>query len=45
LSYNGWADHTPEDMACVILAWFARGGAHHNYNYVQGIEEITCEGE
>ena len=30
-SYNAWADRTPEDMAYVILAWFARGGAHHNY--------------
>ena len=31
LSYSSWADRTPEDMAYVILAWFARGGAHHNY--------------
>jgi len=31
VSYNGWADRTPEDMANVILAWFARGGSHHNY--------------
>ena len=31
LSYNSWADRTPEDMASVILAWFASGGAHHNY--------------
>ena len=31
VSYNGWADRTPEDMANVILAWFARGGSYHNY--------------
>ena len=31
LSYSSWADRTLEDMAYVILAWFARGGAHHNY--------------
>ena len=30
-SYDRLADRTPEDMAYVILAWFARGGAHHNY--------------
>ena len=24
-------DRTAEDMAYVILAWFARGGSHHNY--------------
>ena len=38
--YQGWAgqtisthteDRTPQDMAYVILRWFARGGCHHNY--------------
>ena len=24
-------DRTPEDMAFVVLRWFARGGCHHNY--------------
>ena len=28
---QGWANRTPEDMAFAILAWFARGGSHHNY--------------
>ena len=33
MSQKAWldSDRTPEDMAYVILAWFARGGAHHNY--------------
>jgi len=31
VSTDGWADRTPQDMAYVILAWFARGGSHHNY--------------
>ena len=33
MSQKAWfdSDRTPEDMAYVILAWFARGGTHHNY--------------
>ena len=31
MSDNGWSYRNPEVMAYVILAWFARGGAHHNY--------------
>ena len=33
MSQKAWfdSDRTPEDVAYVILAWFARGGAHHNY--------------
>ena len=31
MSDNGWSYRTPEDMAYAVLAWFARGGSHHNY--------------
>ena len=31
MSNNGWSYRTPEDMAYAVLAWFARGGSHHNY--------------
>jgi hypothetical protein len=27
----GRDNRTPEDMAYVVMKWFARGGAHHNY--------------
>ena len=28
---TGRDDRTPQDMAYVVMKWFARGGAHHNY--------------
>ena len=28
---TGRDNRTPQDMAYVIMKWFARGGAHHNY--------------
>ena len=28
---TNWSYRTPEDMAYVMLAWFARGGCYHNY--------------
>ena len=31
MSDNSWSYRTPQEMAYVILAWFARGGRYHNY--------------
>ena len=31
MSDNGWSNRRPEDVAYVILAWFAQGGSYHNY--------------
>ena len=28
---TGRDNRTPQDMATVVMKWFARGGAHHNY--------------
>ena len=28
---TGWDNRTPQDMAHVVMKWFARGAAHHNY--------------
>ncbi|CAI8047848.1 Beta-galactosidase 6, partial [Geodia barretti] len=28
---SGRDNRTPQDMAYVVMKWFARGGAHHNY--------------